>query len=647
MMYHGMGPGRAVGAGMGAIWRQRQTLSYLKEGKPDVRRTLRRLWNVVIPYRWQFFGGTLLMLGGVALGLIPPLLIRQLIDVAIPARNMQLVILLGVGMIFFPILSALLGLLQNYVSILVAQKMIADLREQLYQHIQSLGIDFFTWTRGGEIQSRFLNDAAALQGVLTQSFLGTLSNLITIIGALFIMVTINWQLALLSALVLPTFAYPVLHFGQRTYSATERAQQALGRLSTVLEETLTLSGALVVKIFGTEKHELERFHEANQDVCKTQVAQALLGQWAAVVVQGLAAFGPALLYAYGAYLVITHAIPLGTVVAFAAYLTQLYRPASSLAGANTTILGGLALFDRIFNVLDIEPTVKATTNPQPLPPTPSQGMAFEHVTFHYPNGPDVLHDISFVAPPGQLTALVGPSGAGKSTILSLAARLYDPSEGSVKLEGIDLRNIDNQALRQRIAVVTQEIFLFHTTLRENLLYGAPEATEEELQAAIAASQLQELVERLPDGLETIVGERGYRLSGGEKQRVAIARAILRKAPYLLLDEATSSLDSQAERLIQQALETLMHGRTVIAIAHRLSTIQRADQILVIDQGHIVERGTHETLLEQSGLYQHLYEAQFNTSPSSDSATATTPPVQENYQQNGRGKRVLRSLLDRQ
>ena len=640
-----MGPGRGVGMGMGAIWRQRQTLGYLQEGKPDVKRTLRRLWKIITPYRWQFIGGTLLLLFGVALGLIPPLLIRQIIDKAIPTHNMQLVILLAIGMIAFPLLSALLGLLQNYISVLVAQSMIADLREQLYRHIQSLGIDFFTWTRGGEIQSRFLNDAAALQGVLTQSFLGTLSNLITIIGALVIMASINWPLALVAALVLPTFAFPVLHFGKRTYSATERTQKTLSRLSTLLEETLNLSGALVIKTFGTEKYELERFRAENQEVRKTQVAQALLGQWAAVVLQGLAAIGPALLYAFGAYLVITRSIPLGTVVAFAAYLAQLYRPASSLAGANTTMLGGLALFDRLFQVLDIEPTVKAPTNPQLLPATSTQGMSFENVTFHYTDGPDVLHDISFVAPPAQLTALVGPSGAGKSTILSLAARLYDPSEGSVRLEDIDLKKIENEALRQRIAVVTQEIFLFHTTLRENLLYGAPEASEDELLAAIAASQLQELVERLPDGLDTVVGERGYRLSGGEKQRVAIARAILRQAPYLLLDEATSSLDSQAERLIQRALETLMQGRTVIAIAHRLSTIQRANQILVIEQGRIVERGTHDALLAQSGLYQHLYEAQFNAPPPAEqeSTQEATPSTQEMLTQNGRGKRALRSL----
>ena len=605
--------GRGWGAGMGVIRQQQRTLSYLQGGTPNLRRTLAGVGRTLFPYRWKALGGTALMLCSVALGLIPPLLLRQLIDEAIPRGDLRQVALLAGCMILFPVLAALAGMAQNYTSAIIAQGMIADLRERLYRHVLSLGLDFFTWTRAGEIHSRFLNDAAALQNVLTQSFLGTLANLITVLCTLAVMASINWQLALAAALALPAFALPVLHFGRRTYTATTRSQQALDRLSTLLEETLSLSGALVIKTFGTAAREQKRFHIANREVQATQVAQALLGQWASVAVQGLAALGPALIYGYGAYLVIRHALPLGTVVAFAAYLAQLYRPASSLAGANATVLGGLALFDRMFQILDLSPTLRAPAHPKALPPAPEQGIAFEHVSFHYPKGPAVLHDISFRAPVGQLTALVGPSGAGKSTMLSLAARLYDPTEGTVRLDGIALKDLDDSDLRRRVAVVTQEVFLFHTTLRENLLYGAPEATEADLLAAVEAAQLRELIDRLPDQLETIVGERGYRLSGGEKQRVAIARALLRQAPYLLLDEATSSLDSQAERLIQQALETLMHGRTVIAIAHRLSTIQRAEQILVVDEGRIVERGTHETLLQRSGRYQRLYQAQFGAS----------------------------------
>lgn len=608
----GMGGGLSAGRGMGTLWQQRSQ-RYLSEGTPNIRRTLMRAWRYLRVYRLQLTVGTLVMLLGVGLGLVPPLLIRAIIDTAIPRRDLTLAILLGGGLLLFPIGSAILGMGQNYLSIVIAQGLIADLREHLYKHVQSLGLEFFTWTRSGDIHTRFLNDAGALQNVLTQSFLGTFANLITLVGTLAIMAVINWQLALLAALSLPAFAFPVLHFGRRRYTAIERAQAALGDLSVALEETLSLSGAIVVKSFGTEEREAARFNAVNTDVRKAQIAQLLEGQWLSVVVQSLTALGPALLYSYGAYLVMTHQAALGTIVAFATYLAQLYAPASSLAGANATLLGGLALFDRIFHYLDLPTSVPEPEHPQPLPAAPATGIRFVHVSFRYPGkegNSEVLHDINIDAPLGQLTALVGPSGAGKSTILSLAARFYDPTGGTISLDGIPLPEIARRDLRKSIAVVTQELFLFHASLRENICYGLPDASDAQIAAVVEAAQLQDLVERLPDGLSTIVGERGYRLSGGEKQRVAIARALLRQAPYLLLDEATSSLDSEAERRIQAALERLVEGRTTIAIAHRLSTIQRADQILVVQQGQIVERGTHAALLQQSGLYQRLYEAQF-------------------------------------
>jgi len=606
----GMGGGMGMGAG---FWHQQRSRGYLRDGKPEIRRTLKRVWQYLRPYRWQLLLGTLVMVAGVAVTLIPPLLIKAVIDVAIPERNLPLALLLSSGLLLFPIGGAVLGLGQNYLSIVIAQNVIADLREHLYRHTQKLGLEFFTWTRAGEIHTRFLNDANGLQNVLTQSILGTIANLITLLGALVVMAIINWQLALVAALALPAFAFPVLHFGQRRYTAMERAQAALGKLSVVLEETLSLSGSIVVKSFGTEGREAARFDETNKQVRQSQIAQLLEGQWLAVAVQSLAALGPALLYGYGAYLVMSQQIALGAIVAFATYLAQLYAPASSLAGANATLLGGLALFDRVFHYLDLPISTPEPARPHVMAEQPSEGIAFEHVSFRYPGGThdnEVLHDVSFTAPLGQLTALVGPSGAGKSTLLSLAARFYDPSGGTVRLDGVPLPEMARQDWCKRCALVTQELFLFHASLRENICYGVTDAAETQIEEVIEAAQLRDLIERLPDGLETLVGERGYRLSGGEKQRVAIARALLCQAPYLLLDEATSSLDSQAERRIQAALETLVRGRTVIAIAHRLSTIQRADQILVVQQGQIVEQGTHETLLRQSGLYQHLYTAQF-------------------------------------
>ncbi|HXX79321.1 MAG TPA: ABC transporter ATP-binding protein [Ktedonobacteraceae bacterium] len=605
--------GMGMGGGAATLWNQQRSLRYLSEGKPDISHTLSLVWESLRVYRKELVLGTFVMVLGVGVGLIPPLLIRELIDVAIPQHQIRLILLLGAGLVLFPVGSALLGLGQNYLSIIIAQGMIADLRDRLYRHIQSLGLDFFTWSRAGEIHTRFLNDAGGLQNVLTQSFLGTFANLITLVGTLAIMFFINWQLALITAVTLPAFAFPILHFGQRRYKAMERAQIALGELSVVLEETLSLSGAIVVKSFGSEEREVQRFDTVNSSVRTEQVSQLLVGQWLSVVVQSLAAIGPALLYTYGAFLIIAHQIALGTVVAFATYLTQLYAPASSLAGANATLLGGLALFDRVYQYLEIPVSVPEPVTPYSLPPTPKEGIVFDHVSFSYPGKSihkEVLHDISFTAQLGQLTALVGPSGAGKSTILSLAARFYDPTSGSVCLDGVALPDIARSDLRHRLAVVTQELFLFHASLHDNICYGVPDASRSEVEAVVEAAQLQDLLERLPEGLDTIVGERGYRLSGGEKQRVAIARALLCQAPYLLLDEATSSLDSQVERRIQAALEKLVEGRTVIAIAHRLSTVQRADQILVVQLGRIVEKGTHEKLLEQSGLYKRLYIAQF-------------------------------------
>ncbi len=614
-MGSGFGGGGGMG-GMGALREQQRALRALEEGPPpNTWLTLRRVWGCFRPYQLRLALGTVLMLAGLGLMLLPPLLIRTLIDIAIPEHNVRLALLLGAGIFLLPIGSAILGLGQNILSAVVAQGVIADLRERLYRRIQSLGLEFFTWTRAGEIHTRFLNDAGGLQQVLTQSFLGTFANLLTVIGTLAVMVAMDWRLALAALVALPSFALPVLHFGRKRYQAVTEAQVALGRLSVILEETLSLSGAIVVKSFGTEEREAARFDAANLSVREAQVRQILVGQWLTVVVQGLAALGPAALYTYGAYLVINGQVALGTVIAFATYLAQLYQPASSLAGANTTLLGGLALFDRIFQVLDLTPGVEEPIQPRPLPRCPTGGITFENVSFRYRSqgkaiSPEVLHAVSFEAPLGHLTALVGPSGSGKSTILSLAARFYDPTNGVIRLDGVPLPELSRRDLRDRVAVVTQEVFLFHATLRENICYGAPDASPAEVTAAIEAAQLVDVIARLPEGLETIVGERGFRLSGGEKQRVAIARALLRQAPYLLLDEATSSLDSEAERRIQVALGQLIAGRTVIAIAHRLSTIQRADQILVVDDGRIVERGTHEQLLRHSGVYQKLHAAQF-------------------------------------
>ncbi len=609
MIFRGLG-----NSSMHVIRGQRRSIgSPEQNGKPS-RATVRRLLGLLRPHRARLALALGLTVLGIMLGLVPPLLMRQVIDVAIAHRDAPMLLWLAGGMVLFPAAGAMVSVGLSYLNTVVAQGIIHDLRVAMYEHGQKLGVDFFTQTPGGEIHSRLVNDLNAVQQVLGTFLISFVVNAMTIVLTLALMFTLNSQLSLISIVMLPAYALPVLRFGRRTYAAITRTQENLSRLTAHLEETLTLSGILVVKSFGTRRREAERFRSISEEVQQSQVAQSMVGRWFGFVYSAISAVGPALLYGYGGYLVISDQVQIGTIVAFVAYLAKLYSPASSLAGSNTTLLGGLALFDRIFGFLDqpigvpepqVPATILATDGVTPV------GLGFYGVWFGYRADEEVLHGIDFEAPAGQLTAIVGPSGAGKSTILSLAARFYDPDEGQVFLSGRPVTAICEDDLRRLVSVVTQEPFLLHRTLEDNIRYGRPEATPADVARAVAAAQMQEFVERLPDGLATVVGERGYRLSGGEKQRVAIARAILRNPSLLLLDEATSSLDSHAERLIQQALADLFRGRTVIAIAHRLSTILAADQILVVDQGRIVERGSHQSLLAACGPYAHLYHEQFD------------------------------------
>lgn len=593
------------------VRQQQQSLEYLRRGRPPVGPTLRWGWRLLRPHRRPLLVGLMTVVAGVATGLVPPFLLKVLVDDAIPAGRVGEIALLALGMLLVPAAGGLVAMGQNYLNAVLTQGVVHDVRERLYRHASHLGLEVFTGTPAGEMHSRLLNDAGALQAVLSQALLGLVANLLTVVLTLGTMAALDWRLALLAAGALPAFALPVLYFGRRRYDAVQETQEALARMTAIVEETLSLSGAVVVKSFGMEDAEAERFARVNGALRAAQIRQALVGQWMTYAIQVLTALGPALLYGYGGYLVVRHQVGLGTVVAFAAYLSRLYAPASGLAGANATVLGGLALLDRLKAFLETPVRVRwAEPGTVIRPAAGVPALAFDQVWFAYREGNWVLADVSFEARPGQLVALVGPSGAGKSTILALAARFYDPDRGTVRVFGTDLTRADRRAFRRTVAVVTQDLFLFHATLRANLTYGHPGVAPEALEAAIDAAQLRDVVDRLPEGLETVVGERGWRLSGGEKQRVAIARAILHDPHILLLDEATSALDSHAERLIQAALARLFAGRTVLAIAHRLSTILAADLILVVDHGRIVERGTHTELLARGGLYRRLYEEQF-------------------------------------
>ncbi|MCL5972576.1 MAG: ABC transporter ATP-binding protein/permease, partial [Firmicutes bacterium] len=591
----------------------------------NVRRTVARIWSEVLrPHMGILVGVSLLVAISAVLGLVPPLLLRTLIDRAIPQGRLILVEELAIAMLIVPIVRGGLSAAENYLNVIISQRIMFDLRNRLYHHGQLLGLDFFTSTRSGEIHSRFLNDVGALQQVLSGNLVSTLSNFLTLIFTVITMFYLSWRLAVVSIVALPSFAFPVLHFGRRRYQAVTDSQKALSKLTMLLEETLSLSGQIIMKGFGTQEQEREQFRATNDAVRKALIRQSLVGQWLRVAVQVLSSIGPALLYGYGGYLAVTGRVKVGTVVAFAAYLTRLYAPASSLAGINTTLMGGLALFDRIFRFIDIPVSIPLPNPGLSLPrelPRHSPAIEFERVTFGYHADRPVLHDLSFNVEMGTLVAMVGPSGAGKSTVQALMARFYDPTFGIVKLAGIDLREVNDTDLRQIVGMVTQDIFLFHTSLWENITYGSGEMDRPIVQRAVEAAQLEDLVARLPQGLDTVVGERGYRLSGGEKQRVAIARAIVRNPAILLLDEATSSLDTHAERRIQEALSYLFHGRTVVAIAHRLSTVMAADKILVLSQGYLIEQGRHHDLVQANGLYASLYREQFRNEWEINTASA--------------------------
>jgi ATP-binding cassette subfamily B protein len=561
-----------------------------------------------------------------ALGLVPPLLVKEVIDQALPHGDSGLLNLLVLGMVGALVASGLVSVLQTYLTTLVGQRVMFELRNRLYARLLSMPLRWFTGTQTGEVMSRLTSDVGGVQAVVTDTFVSLVSNLTTVVLTLVVMYLLSWQLATLSVALVPLFILPTRRVGLATYRVRQRLQEQMGALAAHMQETLQISGVLLVKTFQTEDREGRRFADGSRRVMDLQVRSAMIGRWFFMLVGLVTGAGPALLYFVGGNLVIHHQLSLGVIVAFATYLTRLYQPVTQLASTHVSVQGSLALFARLFEYLELEPEISPPA--QPVPVSRLEGrVAFENVSFAYlpgrydpPGSPRpvpsrwALRDISLEVEPGRLVALVGPSGAGKTTVTYLLPRLYDPQVGRILVDGIDVRDLDPQVLGAHIGMVTQETFLFHTSVAANLRYARADATDEQLEQACRAANIHEVIARLPEGYDSIVGERGYRLSGGEKQRLAIARVILKDPRILVLDEATSSLDSESERLVQEALATLMRGRTSLVIAHRLSTVRRADAILVLDAGRIVERGTHASLLAQGGLYSELYHRQFRSDP---------------------------------